>query len=75
MREIFAVKQDPGPKRDSNEEWRRLHNTELHSLYRPSNIVKVIESIRLRWAGHVTGMEECRIAFKAGKKPLLGMQA
>ena len=33
-----------GPKRDENGEWRRLHNEELHSLYRSPNIVRVIKS-------------------------------
>ena len=53
-----------GPKRDENGEWRRLHNEELHSLYRSSNIVRVIKSRRLRWAGHVARIEEGRSAFK-----------
>ena len=53
-----------GHKRDENGEWRRLHNEELHSLYRSPNIVKVTNSIRLRWAGHVVRMEEGRSAFK-----------
>ena len=53
-----------GPKRDENGEWRRLLNWELHSLYRSSNIVRVIKSRRLRWAGHVARMEEGRSAFK-----------
>ena len=43
-----------GPKRDENGEWRRLHNEELHSLYRSPNLVRMIKSRRLRWAGHVT---------------------
>ena len=65
-----------GPKRDENGEWRRLHNKELHSLYRSPNIVRVIKSRRLRWAGHVARMEEGRSAFKIltgksnGKRPL-----
>ena len=42
-----------GPQRDENGEWRRLHNEELHSLCRSPNIVRVIKSKRLRWAGHV----------------------
>jgi hypothetical protein len=45
LRQIF------GSKRDDNGEWRRLHNQELHRLYRSSNIVKEIKSRRLRWAG------------------------
>ena len=49
-----------GPKRDENGEWRRLHNEELHSLYRSPNI----KSRRLRWAWHVARMEEGRSAFK-----------
>ena len=39
-------------------EWRRLHNEELHSLYRSPNIVSVIKSRRLRWVGHVARMED-----------------
>ena len=44
----------------------------LHSLYRSPNIVMVIKSRRLRWAGHVARMEEGRRAFKivTGKRPL-----
>ena len=52
------------PKRDENGEWRRLHNEEFHSLYRSANIVKVIKSRRLRWAGHEARMGEGRSAFK-----------
>ena len=47
-----------------NVEWRRLHNEELHSLYRSPNIVRVIQSRILRWAGHVASMEESRRSFK-----------
>ena len=55
---------------------RRLHNEELHSLYRSPNTVRVIKSRRLRWAGHAARMEEGRSAFKIltgktiGKSPL-----
>ena len=64
------------PKRNENGEWRRLHNQEPHSLYRSRNIVRVIKSRRLRWAGHVAGMEGGRSVFKiltgkhTGKRPL-----
>ena len=70
LRRIF------GPKRNESGEWRRLHNEELHSLYRSPNIVRVIKSRRLRWAGHVARMEEGRSVFKiltgksTGKRPL-----
>ena len=52
LRRIF------GPKGDENGEWRRLHNEELHSVYRSTNIVRVISSRRLGWTGHVARMEE-----------------
>ena len=45
-----------GLKRAENGEWRRLHNEELHILYRSPNIVKLIKSRRLRWAGHLSRM-------------------
>ena len=63
-------------KRDENGELRRLHNEELHSLCSSPNIVKVIKSRRLRWAGHVARKEEGRNTFKiltgtpTGKRPL-----
>jgi hypothetical protein len=42
-----------GPKRDIAGSWRKLHNDELHSLYSSLNVVRVIKSRRMRWAGHV----------------------
>ena len=45
------------PKRDENKEWRRLHNEELHIWYCLPNIIRVIMSRRLRWAGHVARMK------------------
>jgi len=43
-----------GPKR----EWRKLHNDELSDLYSLSNIVRVVKSRRIRWAGHVARVGE-----------------
>jgi acyl-coenzyme A synthetase/AMP-(fatty) acid ligase len=34
-------------------EWRRLHNEELYNLYSSPNIIRVIKSRGMRWAGHV----------------------
>ena len=43
-----------GPKRDEvTGEWRKLHNGELSDLYSSPNIVRVVKSRRMRWAGHV----------------------
>jgi hypothetical protein len=60
LRRIF------GPKRDEvTGEWRRLHNKELYALYSSPNIIRVIKSRRLRWAGHVARMVERRSAYRA----------
>ena len=71
LRRIF------GPRRDKvTEEWRRLHNEELNDLYSSPNIVRVIKSRRIRWAGHVARMGEERGAYRVlvgkpeGKRPL-----
>jgi hypothetical protein len=45
-------------------EWKRLHNEELIDLYSSPNIVRVIKSRRMRWAGHVARMGERRGAYK-----------
>ena len=46
-------------------EWRKLHNEELSDLYSSPNIVRVIKSRRLGWAGHVElmGKEEVYTGF------------
>jgi hypothetical protein len=43
-------------------DWRKLHNEELHNLYSSPNIIRMIKSRRMRWAGHVTRMGEKRSA-------------
>ena len=48
---------------NANGEWRRIHNEELHSLYCTPNIVRMIKSTRLRWAGRVVRMEKRRSAL------------
>jgi hypothetical protein len=48
LRGIFGSKRD-----DVKGDWRKLHNEELHNLYSSPNIIKMIKSRRMRWAGHV----------------------
>jgi hypothetical protein len=50
LRRIF------GPKREEDIVWRKFHDDRLHSLYSSPNIVMVIKSGRMRWAGHVARM-------------------
>jgi hypothetical protein len=50
-----------GSKRiEVTREWRKPRNEELSDLYSLSNIVRVIKSRRMRWAGHVAQMGEKR---------------
>ena len=59
LRRIFE------PKRDEvTGEWRKLHNEELNNLHSSPNIVRVIKSRRMRWAGHVVRMGEGRGVYR-----------
>jgi len=71
LRRIF------GPRREEvTGEWRRLHNEELNDLYSSPNIVRVIKSRRMRWAGHVarvgeeSGVYRVFVGKPEGKRPL-----
>jgi hypothetical protein len=55
LRRIFGSKSD-----GVTGEWRRLHKEELNDLYYSPNIVRVIKSRRMRWAGHVACVGEER---------------
>jgi hypothetical protein len=58
LRRIF------GPKREEDGSRRKLHNDELDNLYSSPNIVRVIKSRRMRWAGHVGRMGEARSVYR-----------
>ena len=71
LRKIF------GPRKDEvTGEWRRLHNEELNDLYSSPNIVRVIKSRRMRWAGHVVCIGEKKGVYRVsvgkpeGRRPL-----
>jgi hypothetical protein len=71
LRRIF------GPRRDEvTEDWRKLHNEELHNLYSSPNIIRMIKPRWMRWAGHVALMGAMRNAYlilvekPQGKRPL-----
>jgi len=71
LRRIF------GPRRDEvMGDWRRLHDEELNDLYSSPNIVRVIKSRRMRWAGYVACMGEERGIYRVlvgkleGSRPL-----
>jgi hypothetical protein len=66
-----------GPKRDEvMEEWRKMHNGELHNLWTSPDLVRQIKSRRMRWAGHVACMGGGRNVHRVwvgkpeGKRPL-----
>ena len=71
LRKVFV------PKRDEvTGEWRKLHNEELNDLYSLPNIVQVVKSRRMRWAGHVArtgedrGVQRVLVGKREGKMPL-----
>jgi hypothetical protein len=71
LRRIF------GPKRDDvTGDWSKLHNEELHNLYSSPNIIRMVKSRRMRWAGHVAPMGKKRNAYRIlvgkpeGNRPL-----
>jgi hypothetical protein len=71
LRKIFSRERD-----EVTGDWRKLHNEELNDLYCSSNIVRVIKSRRMRWAGHVVRIGERRGVYRVlvgkheGKRPL-----
>jgi len=71
LRKMFGPRRDEVPG-----DWRRLHNDELNDLYSTPNIVRVIKSRRMRWAGHVARIGEERGMYRVlvrkpeGRRPL-----
>jgi len=71
LRRMFGAKRD-----EVTREWRKLHNEELNDLYCSPNIVRVIKSRRMKWAGHVVCMGKKKGVYRVlvgkpeGKRPL-----
>jgi hypothetical protein len=71
LRRVFWPKKD-----EVTGEWRKLHNEKLSDLYSLPNIVRVVKSRRMRWAGHVARMGEGRGVYSVlvgkpeGRRPL-----
>jgi hypothetical protein len=71
LRRIFGLKRDGVTGR-----WRKLHNEEFHKLYSSPIIIRIIQSRRMRWVGHVARMGEKRNVYRLlvgkpeGKRPL-----
>ena len=59
FRKIFRSKRD-----EVKIEWRRLHNKVFHDACSSRNIIRMIESRGMRWAGHVAGMGERRGVYE-----------
>jgi hypothetical protein len=64
LRRIFGRKRE-----EVAEDWRRLHNEELHNLYASPNIIRVIISRRKRLAGYVACMGDEKCLQNANQKP------
>jgi hypothetical protein len=71
LRKIFGPKED-----EMTGVWWKLHNEYLYALYSSPNIIEVIKSRRMRWAGHVACMGDRRSAYRVlvgrpeGRRPL-----
>ena len=77
MFENMVLEKIFGPTRDELKgEWRELHNEELYDLHSSQNIIRVTESRRMIWAGHVAciwvrgGAYRVLVGGPDGKRPL-----
>jgi len=71
LRKIFGIR-----KNEVTGEWRRLPNEDLNDLYTSPNILRLIKSRRMQWAGHIGRMGEERVVYRflvgkpEGRRPL-----
>jgi hypothetical protein len=63
--ENMVLRKTFGSKRDEvRGDWKRLHNEELYDLYSSPNIIPVIKSRGMRWAGNVARMGDRRGLYR-----------
>jgi hypothetical protein len=74
---VWMLRRIFGPQRgEVTGEWRKMHNEELHDLYSSPSIIRIMKSMRMRWAGHVARTSEKMNAYRLlvgkpeGKRPL-----
>jgi len=67
LRRIFGLK-----RKEVRGQWRKLHNEKLNALYSSPNIIRMTQSRRMRWTGHVACMGERRDAYRALLRRLEG---
>jgi hypothetical protein len=71
LRNVFGLNRD-----EVTGDWRKVHNEELRNLYSSPNIIRMIKSRRMRWAGHLAQMGKKRNVYRIlvgkpeGKRPL-----
>jgi hypothetical protein len=64
LQENRVLRRILGPERDEvTGDWRKLHSEELHNLYSSPNIIRMIKSRRMKWAG-VARMGEKRNSYR-----------
>jgi hypothetical protein len=63
VRRIFRPKKD-----EATGEWRKFHIEEIHNLYSHPDIIRQMETRRMRWAGHVARMREESVQGFGGKE-------
>jgi hypothetical protein len=71
LRRICGLKKDEVPG-----EWRKLHNEELRNLFSSPSIIRMLESRKMRWMGHIARKGEKRNVYRLlmgkakGERPL-----